>query len=212
MKRLTKYFTLCLASVALASCASQLRSDVSSWHQLQRPSGETFVIVAKDGAKRGSIEFAHYAEMISQQLQRIGYNAARSSEQPQLVVRIDYGISDGRSQVRSYGGYGHFGYGHYGYYGHPWGYGYGYPHYYNDVRSYTVYTRRLEMEIAPASNNAVNLFESKVISDGRNNRLQEVMPYLVEAMFQDFPGPSGVTRRVTVDIEKSSAARPAGGY
>ena len=48
--------------VGLAGCASSFKSDVSSWHQLPRPSGESFVIVAKDEAKQASIEFSHYAE------------------------------------------------------------------------------------------------------------------------------------------------------
>ena len=57
------------------------------------------------------------------------------------------------------------------------------------------------MEISAANNPGVNLFESRVISEGRSNRLEEVMPLMVDAMFQEFPGPSGVTREVTIDLE-----------
>lgn len=193
----------------LGGCASSFKSDVSSWHQLPPPNGESFVIIAKDPAKRTSIEFAHYAEQVSQRLQAIGYRPVRSDEQAMLVVRVDYGVSTGRTEIKSYGSYMGMGYGR-GLYGY--GYGYGpHPYYYGgfdtgDIRSYAVYSRYLEMEIASANNALTNLYESKVISDGKNKRLEEVMPYLVESMFTDFPGPSGVTREVVLEPNKNAGS------
>ena len=46
---------------------------------------------------------------------------------------------------------------------------------------------------------AVPLFEGRVESVGKDNRLADVMPYLVQAMFTDFPGTSGVTKQVTIN-------------
>jgi hypothetical protein len=95
----------------------------------------------------------------------------------------------------------------------PYGYGYGpHPYYYGgfdsgNVRSYAVYSRYLEMEIASANNALTNLYESKVVSDGKNNRLEEVMPYLVESMFTDFPGPSGVTREVVLEPTENAGSQ-----
>ena len=45
-----------------------------------------------------------------------------------------------------------------------------------------------------------------MVSDGRSNRLEEVMPLIVRSAFTDFPGPSGVTREVTIDLDKEHSA------
>ena len=58
------------AVLMLAGCASKFRSDVSSWHRLPPPSGETFVIDAKDPHKQGSLEFQQYAGLVAAELQR----------------------------------------------------------------------------------------------------------------------------------------------
>ncbi len=205
-----KFLIVIATALVVTGCAGKFRSDVSSWHRLQQPSGETFVVVAKDEAKRGSLEFAQYSGFVAEQLRMIGYRPVAQGATPDLVVRVDYGIGDPRTDIRSYnyGGFrgGYYGYHHWGHFrpysrfGYP-GYGYGG----TDIRSYPVYTRRLEMEIAAANNPDVNLFESRVMSEGRSNRLEEVMPLMVQSMFQDFPGPSGTTREVTIDLEESSS-------
>jgi hypothetical protein len=65
------------------------------------------------------------------------------------------------------------------------------------VYAYTVYPRQLILNIEQAKDGAV-VFEGKVKSYGTEDNLNEVMPYLVDAMFQNFPGESGVTRVVTI--------------
>ena len=211
MANTPKVLIAAVALLMVAGCASQFRSDVSSWHRLQPPSGETFTIVAKDPMKAGSLEFAAYAGLVSQGLQRMGYRPAQRGTQSDLIVRVDYGLSDARTAIRSYGGYGGWGpyYGPYSFYGPYRGFGrfgYGYGGYGPDIRSYPVYNRELKMEIASAQNPGINLFETRVMSEGRSNRLEEVMPLLVESMFKDFPGPSGVTREVTIDLDENSGS------
>lgn len=195
------------AVLMLAGCASKFRTDVASWHRLPPPSGETFVIEARDPRKQGSLEFQQYAGLVAAELQRVGYRPAARGAQPNLVVRFDYGLDGAREKVRSYGG-GFYG-GYFGYHRPYWGgwgggYGFGYDDY-PDVRSVTVYQRRLELEIADAGNPGQNLFETRVVSDGRSNRLEQVMPLMVRSLFTDFPGPSGVTREVTIDMDKAPA-------
>ena len=196
--RLLLPFMVLVLVTGLGGCASKFKSDVSSWHQLPRPNGESFVIIAKDPGKSGSIEFSHYAEYLSQSLMRVGYHPARSNETPNLVVRMDYGMSHPRSDVRSTGV--QLGVGYHGY--HPWGYGpYGYGGTFDgpDIRTIPLYNRFFMMEIAPAREGAENIYESKVISEGRDNRLEIVVPLLIDSLFQDFPGPSGVTRDVVLE-------------
>ena len=45
------------------------------------------------------------------------------------------------------------------------------------------------------------LFEGTVVSEGESASLAPVMPAMVRALFSDFPGPSGVSRRVQVRLD-----------
>lgn len=195
-------------AVLVAGCASSFKSDVARFHQLPRPSGETFVVVPKDTSLRGSLEFAQYANDIASRLTAVGYRAAAPGGASDLVVTLDYGIDDGKTAIRSYpstfrGGYYRYGHPWYSPWYDPWYMGYpGYAE--PDIRSYVIYTRKLSLEIARSGNNGERLFEGRVESRGADNRLPEVMPYMVEALFKDFPGRSGVTQEIEIPYEKSS--------
>lgn len=191
----------------VAGCASSVSSDVARFHQLPSPRGETFVIVPMDRGKLGSLEFEQYAGLVSAKLTNVGYKAAPQGQKPELLVRLDYGVSAGQVRIRSYPGMGYYGW--YGY-GRGW-----YPYYYDpfypygwgfepEIRSEVYYNRVLRMDIerpaAEAGKPGTRLFEGRVESEGTDNRLPEVMPYLIKAMFTNFPGSSGITQHI--DIKK----------
>ena len=194
MSQVLKYLAIVVTALFVTGCASKFKSDVARFHQLPRPSGELFVVVPKDDTRQGSLEFAQYANMIASRLSAYGYKRTDDSNNAELVVKVDYAVDDGKTQIKSYPStYGGF-------------YPYYYPHYYwpyysafdrNEIRSYVVYSRRLNMDIVRPSGEV--LFEGRVESVGRDNRLPEVMPYLVDAMFADFPGQSGSTQRVIIE-------------
>ena len=71
-----------------------------------------------------------------------------------------------------------------------------------DVRSYTVYTSYLDMDIRRASDGQ-SLFEGLAQARSRSDDLPELVPNLVEAMFTGFPGNSGETVRITVAPERT---------
>ncbi|MDX1580748.1 MAG: DUF4136 domain-containing protein [Alphaproteobacteria bacterium] len=204
MPNLRKIAFIALAGAFLSACASSFESEITTYHRLPQPSGESFAIQALDPHKKGSLEFAQYARMVSLELSRVGYRPAKEGQRPDLIVSMDYGLSDGRTEVRSYGS--SFGYGYYGYrawpyyhpYYHPFGHGYGYG---PDIRSYAVYTHSLTLEIASTQNPDQNIYESTVVTETRSRRLNEVMPYLVESLFQQFPGPSGQVREVEIPLD-----------
>ncbi len=210
----------------MSACASQFRSEVATFHKLQAPAGETFRIVPADAAKLGSLEFETYANMVRGELVKRGYRPVNAANAADLDVKLDYSISDPVEKVESrpaafssslafgygpywgpyYGGYSHHGYygrSGFGYYDPFWGSGYGaglwdYP----EVYSYSVYTRKLNVNIARGGKDGEQLYEGRVESAGQDNRLPEVMPYMVQSMFQDFPGQSGVTRKVTIELPR----------
>ena len=207
----------------LAACATPFKADVSRFQtQLPAPQGESYFVVADDPALAGGLEFAQYADLIEGQMARLGYAQAASPESASLLVRFDYGVDKGRERVRTTGFHDPFydpwyGYGRWGYrsrlsyyrpfYGSRWGYGFYDPWFGGaDVRSYTVYTSGIDMKIDRAATGE-RLFEGKAQAVSTSNRLQYLVPNLVEAMFTDFPGNSGETLRISIAPEKTTVRR-----
>jgi len=44
------------------------------------------------------------------------------------------------------------------------------------------------------------VFEGRALSEGLNGQLVPVMPYILDALFKDFPGSSGSTKTVRVEV------------
>lgn len=199
-----------LALAALAACASPFKADVSRFQsQLPAPQGQSFAVVADDPALAGGLEFSHYASLVSAQMERLGYTPA-APERATMLVRFDYGIDKGREKVQSTGWrdpfyspwYGYRPYwGYHGFYGRPWGYGWYDPWFDGGVDSYTVYTSEISLKIDRTADNR-RLFEGRAEAASTSNKLQYLVPNLVEAMFTDFPGNSGETVRISVAPER----------
>lgn len=209
-----KAVAVALLLLGLTACASPFKADVSRFQsQLPPPSGQTFVVVPQDPALQGSIEFAYYAQLVEAQMVQQGYALAPTPEQARLRVTFGYGVDKGRERVRSWGGsswgggawgpwgpwggYYRRGWGSYG----PWGYGWYDPWFDNRVDSYTVFTSGINMTIERTADNQ-RLFEGRAQAVSTSNRLQYLVPNLVEAMFTGFPGNSGETVRISVAPEK----------
>ncbi|MGK2285492.1 DUF4136 domain-containing protein [Pedomonas sp. V897] len=194
----------------LAACASQIKTDVARFHRMPAPQGESFRVVAMDPKKQDSLEFATYAEYVAAEMVKQGYTRAQDAGSATLEVRVDYAVSPGQEKIATRPGTSIAPY----YYSwhrrvfYPWGWGaydpfWGGPFTEPEIYSYTVYTRSMTMDIVrpgAEGGNTVPLFEGRVVSVGKDNRLPEVMPYLVQAMFTDFPGTSGVTKQVKIDL------------
>ncbi len=208
-----------LVLASLSACATNFDANVKRFQsQLPAPAGQTFAVVADDPALSGGLEFAQYARLVEAQMARVGY-VPSDPDHATMIVRFDYGVDKGRERVRStgfhdpfwgpwygYRGYGGFG-GHFGgYYGRgfgPWGYGWYDPFFDNNIESYTVYTSGIALKIDRKAD-GMRLFEGRAEAVSSSNRLQYLVPNLVEAMFTKFPGQSGETVRITVAPEKSA--------
>lgn len=199
-----------LALAGLASCASPFRADVSRFEsQLPVPNGQTFTVVADDPAMAGGIEFRNYAQLVADHMASLGYRPVNDPAQADLLARFDYGVDNGRERVRSTGiGYRDPFYSPwYGYrpmfYRHgfgPWGWGWNDGFFDNEVYSYTVYTSGIELKIDDRRTGQ-RLFEGNAQAASTSNRLQYLVPNLVDAMFTGFPGNSGETVRISVAPE-----------
>lgn len=204
----------------LAACATPFKADVARFSApLPVPQGQTFAVVAENPANAGGLEFAAYANLVANQLQQLGYVRTDNPEAANMLVRFDYGVDGGRERVRTdfvgggaafgnpwFGPWGGFGpWGAWGPwrpvgFGRGWGWGFADPWMMGggaDVRSYTIYSSAIAMKIDDvASGN--RLFEGNAQAVSRTNRLPELVPNLIEAIFTDFPGNSGEVVRITV--------------
>jgi len=233
-KRL-KLATVPLVLAGLAACASPFNADVSRFQtQLPAPQGQTFAVVAEDPALAGGLEFARYADFVEAEMAELGYTQAASPENATLLVRFDYGIDTGREKVVSRGGfygdpfyspwysyrpvlYRGRGGARIGYVpSRAWGYGwnagflgYGGGGFGNGIDSYTVFTSGIDLKIDRACTGE-RLFEGKAQAVSTSNRLQYLVPNLVEAMFTDFPGNSGETVRISIKPEDQPVQRARG--
>lgn len=203
-------------AIGLSACATPFKADVSRFAvPLPAPQGQTFAVVAEDPKLAGGLEFSLYADVVAKEMEELGYTRASSPEAANMLVRFDYGVDNGRERVRTdpgiglgfgdpyYGRFGRFG----GFGGYNRGYAFGF---YDpflgggaDVRSYTIYTSDVEMKIDRTADGQ-RLFEGKAEAVSRSNRLPNLVPNLVDALFTDFPGGSGETVRITIkDDEKT---------
>ena len=211
MMRLKSFAAAALLGVAalgLSACASSITSTVSRYQAMPAPQGQTFFVVPGGGmASNGGLEFQRYAGLVAQQLQARGYAPATSPQTASMVVQLGYGVD--RGQVRYVedpfarsryfdpfygpgGFYPRFGYRSRFFYGwnDPFWYGGG-------VDSYVEYHSQIDLHIRSQGSNAP-LFDGRAQARSETNRLDVVIPSLVEAMFTNFPGQSGETVRITI--------------
>jgi hypothetical protein len=215
------------AVIVLSACATKFKSDVATFHALPTPQGEKLALIPMLEEKQDSLEFAQYADVIGRHLKGLGYSEAGEDE-PDLIVGFDVTIDDGREKIITrpgpYGFYGFpywAGYSRFGYWGfHRAGFrngfigpGYGFGAFgpyggfgaFNGfggdrVIARTVYKATLTMEVRKKSGE--KLFEGRAETETRKKDLPTTLPLLAEALFADFPGESGVTRRVVLEPEK----------
>lgn len=199
-----------LMAVALSACASTFRSDVTSFHTNIPAAGTKVVLVPIDESRQDSLEYRQYASSIQGVLEQNGFVGARDDD-PNYIIGFDISVSDGRERIRSYpaGGFaGNFwwrrGYAWGGWWdpyfpGGGFGPGFGGGFAGANITSRTVYLAQLHVEIREPDGTMI--FEANVESESRSRRLTELVPLLAEALFEDFPGANGVTRRVKIDLE-----------
>jgi hypothetical protein len=202
----------------LAACASPkyVVSDVTRHHSLPRaPSGETFAVVAIDDDQEESLAFDAYAELISQRLSGLGlsaFNGERAS--PDLVVTLKWSVEGPSPDIKSRDSGFDYGFGFGNRYS-GFGYGVGYPTG-STTSTKQLYVRRVDLVIYDGktynTENPKRVFEGSAASTGTNGQIDPVMPYIVQAIFEQFPGASGETKTVRIEVPPESEAVTTGRY
>jgi hypothetical protein len=222
------------AMLLTAGCVEpSFKANVSRFQALPAPAGQTFYVVSSDPRLRGGLEFSQYAGMVATRLAQQGYRPAASPSDANLLVTLDYGVDNGHEKIVSepgfgpgfgYGGWGGYGaFGGYGGFGGGWGGGrfggryggwyggWGDPFWYQGfgaprVDSYTYFVSHLEMKIRNKDGQV--LFEGRAKARSLDDKLQHLVPNLVEAMFTGFPGRSGEDVLITVPPPPKPGSAP----
>jgi hypothetical protein len=213
--RISKFTAAALLGVAalgLSACATSLNTTVSRYQAMPAPQGQSFFVVPGDGmAANGGLEFQRYAGLVAQQLQARGFAPATAPGSATMLVQLGYGVDHGQTRVvedpfyRShfYGGYSPFYYPRFGF-GSRFSYGWGDPFWYGGgVDSYVEYHSEVDLHIRAARTNQP-LFDGRAQARSQTNRLDMVLPSLVEAMFTNFPGQNGETIKITIPTKPKS--------
>jgi hypothetical protein len=85
------------AALALSACATGLNTQVSRYQAAAIPAGQTFYVVPSEGIP--SPQFYRYASAVAQQLQAKGYRPAGAPGAADMLVRLDYGVDEGRTEI-----------------------------------------------------------------------------------------------------------------
>lgn len=213
---------LLIAALGAAGCARTFEADVSRFHQLPTGSAETVKIVPADPDKVGSLEFEEYASLVRGELQAQGFRS--DADNPDMIAQLGWRLSEPREKIisRGYGGYGGHGFGHgrhgfghgghdgHGFHGFRGFHGFGHSGYGSHgggskLDSVTVRDVRLELTIQGLDGEQV--FEGRANSTISDSDLPAVMPYMVQAMFTNFPGESGRTQTVELKLPREGEGR-----
>lgn len=204
MRVLAAVLVLLTVSVSLAACGPRMvEADVTRFSQRPEgpPPGSVTIVPAAEQV--GSLEFEAYADLVAEELRRHGFRPVPADAVPpaDYTVRLSWGVGEAVTQVYSspstlYGGS--------TFYGRRsgWGLGMGFPLGAAErVDSYTLYPKSLTVAMRPAGTgpgSGSNVFEGRAVSTAGGASVQPVMPYLIEAVFTNFPGRSGVTEEVRI--------------
>lgn len=192
--RFTCFTRLSLGALllVLAGCSKGFEAEVTRFHQIAQTGGLSATVVPADPALQG-LEFASYADIVGGYLERYGYSAAGNSA-PELRVVMGYGLTE--LGTESGGPVVGVGVGHYG-----GNVGVNFSGLFNVAGSRRVhYSYRLDLVIEEAASGQ-RIFEGSSITSGRGADMSAVMPYLVAALFDNFPGNSGQTVKVKLPVE-----------
>lgn len=208
-----------VSTLLLSGCASYtVRSNVTAFHEWPAAAPEKTYVFERTKEQDNNLEYRNYENLVRAELARLGFTEASTSQTPKLKAMLDYHISV-RDVREIYpvvvnsgwpGPYwGPYWRGHYrrGFYGHRGFYSpyydpfwYGPPMVEQRETNYQVFTRRLHVLLAQATDNK-RLYDVTVVSEGGNGSLPAVMPYMVRSAFHEFPGQSGVPKLVELKME-----------
>lgn len=177
-----------LCVVFLSGCvgpAVPVQSDVQVFHTLPEDQAPAVYAFFDLDSQLGRLEHRAYKNLIRAKLAAYGHREIEPGEMPDALVSFSYGIDNGKEKITSTPDFvvgGH------------------------RVGTYTVYGRELRLWITsvPQDENLTPqvVYEATVKSAGSSSSLPIIMPSMVDALFQQFPGPPTQARRESSPLIK----------
>jgi hypothetical protein len=96
LHKLAASVALGLSALSLSACATGLSTQVSRHHAASMPLGQSFYVVPAEGTPNN--EFHRYAAFVAQGLAAQGYRPAGAPQLADMLVRLDYGVDEGRTE------------------------------------------------------------------------------------------------------------------
>ncbi|MEN3950558.1 DUF4136 domain-containing protein [Iodidimonas sp. SYSU 1G8] len=198
---MTRMMISLVAALLLSACAGAqtISSDVTRFHQMPPPGG-TVAIVAPDDRKSGGMAFRDYAARTTAHLSRAGFSPV-SGAAPDYIAELDYyqqpvasddGIDNGPRMSLGVGG-GSGGYGS--------GVGVGLGTSFSLGGGERMAARTVTLVISRRDTGA-RIFEGRAQSMGPADNFAGAVPYMIDALFSNFPGQSGQTITVEAAIDR----------
>ncbi|PND31644.1 DUF4136 domain-containing protein [Achromobacter pulmonis] len=188
-------------ALALTGCAAPtVSARVTSFQQWPAGvEGQTYRFVPADASQNNNLEYQSYQDMVRAGIGATGLVEAQHGAKSRFDVSFRYGTTQTQVMVRRaydpyfYGGYGYGGYG--GFYGPgPWGPGFWGPDWV-DVPM-VVQRNSLTLQIYDTQRGGAEVYRSTAYILSEREDFTRTMPYLVRAIFDNFPGNNGAEREI----------------
>ena len=218
MEEQMKHFLCLVFCIAIMSISQgcMVKSDVAVFHQLPPTTVHHKYAFMPLKGQVGSLEYLTYQELVRVELTIHNFEEVQVPE-ADVIVAFNYGIDSGKEELSSRPIYGQTGvsssrtygtlntFGNYGTYSGTTTYTPTYGVVGSETVSRTKYGRGLYLYIVDKNTVGTEklkvLYEGNVQSSGKSSQLATVMPAMVKALFKEFPGKSGSTRREIIPLE-----------
>ncbi|MGS1106398.1 DUF4136 domain-containing protein [Achromobacter anxifer] len=190
---------------ALSGCAAPtVSARVTSFQQWPAGvEGQTYQFIAADASQNNNLEYQSYQDMVRAGIGATGLVEAKPGANGRFDVSFKYGTTQTQIMVqRPYDPYFYGGYGYGGFYGpRPWGAGYGYwgPDWV-DVPM-VVQRNTLTLHIYDTQRGGAEVYRSSAFILSERDDFLRTMPYLVRAIFDNFPGNNGAEREIRFPVQ-----------
>lgn len=206
-----KLFVLLIVGLLVSSC-STIKSNVISYNVLGNyKSGKTYIFLPLEEQVE-KLEYKTFSSMIAEKLLIHGFTLAEGSNEPDIIIAFGYYIDDGVEQIGSTPIIGQTGVssssstgtiyssGNTATYRGSTSYRPSYGVVGSRTYSYTEYKRTFWMKFIDRKSINGQLFNTiydvQVVSSGSTPQIQPIVPYMINAIFKDFPGVNGKSRSV----------------
>lgn len=191
-----RFFVVAMLSVFLAGCASTFSATVTQFQAWPEHVQEASYRIVAQGGQINNLEFEAVADAVRASLGAIGLVQAEPRSPARFDIHLEYGTTVTQSVAPGYAGPFPDGWAMGGYYG-------GWPgvFYAPPVVNYPVQVNKntLSVRITDAQSQGREVYRSSALNFSDSENFIQVMPWLVRAVFDNFPGNNGQVRDITYE-------------